>query len=431
MKQSNTNNSHTMRYIQSQSAQDVINSRETSAGVVGPAADVSEAERIVSTKEPNTMTQTAQITQAPTVPVYVAKVGTRRFTAAVAYRPAPNGWLVSDVSPQRRSAIRSLEAKLREAGAAVPKFRVVDKGDLTAKAETPAAQPEATSAPAPKPATAQVLNPDAPDVDEEADTLRTMDTIADEAEQALEDAKQTMTLTPTVAPKMSAGYVTPLSDRQHWLDVFEQARTKLSGLTFPGEKRHEQIANYRESVNVLMESIGFVGPWRRAIGGDYWVRVAGAVDETVRQPRAGDGNRRLRYHRDINGNVIDRREEARANDKAIREELDRKALTRKERKELNRAAHANQRKAEKKAAYTGGNSDQRKAAFAHGRYLAGQASHAGHDSHTRTIWFKLGVVASLKAQGVPEPHRYEADLVAEGYADAIAEHTAALAANAA
>ena len=309
MAQSVSHNSYITQSKDADSANITLESRDPREGI-GRRADASETERAAKGAN-TTMTTTPVIQPAPVVPVYVAKIGLRRFTAAVQYAPAPNGWLVSDVSPQRRSALASLEAKLREAGASVPRFRVVDKGDLSAK-PAPAAKPEPAPVPAPKPVTpavptasstiAHLNNPSAvakpvgqipprnpePTAEEVADTLRDLDAVADAAEEAVEQARATMTVNPlpSVAPAMDAGYVTPLSDLPHWLDILNQCRAKLSGLEFPGESRREKIANYRESINLLMESVGFKGAWRRAPSGDFWIRVAGERDETVRQPRA-------------------------------------------------------------------------------------------------------------------------------------------------
>jgi hypothetical protein len=414
------------------------------------------------------MTQTTQITQ-DTPTLFVAKVGHRRFTAAVAYKPAENGWLVSDAKGTRKAAIHSLEAKLREAGSAIPQWTIVDKGDLSDATIHVAkeAVAETVEQPPAIPATeAAVLNPDAPDVDDEAETLRPLDAVADKAEEALEQAKAVATV-PAIAPQMdAAGWVTPLTDKAAWIDIYEQCRNKLSGIEYPGEKRWEKIHNYRESVNVLMESIGFVGPWRRALGGTTWITFAGVVDDTVRQPRARNPFGPS-YVKDSNGvwhevardkkdprkiatesktedfsETLERARERLSETKTTEtttapdaqetqdtqeaETMTEKRLTRAERSALNKAAHAAQRQAQKPAKFTGGTSQQRSAAYAQGRHYAGQAAALGHDRKTTTLWFKLGVVASLKAQGVPETHHYEAALVEAGYAEAIEQHAASM-----
>jgi len=388
---------------------------------------------------------TTQATPAPQIKLFVARIGHRQFTAAVSYRPADSGWLVSDVKGTRKTAIASLEAKLREAGATVPTWTVVDKGDLTAKpAPTPAPQPETAAAPAAQP-TEPVATP-APTLPETE-----QDAIADNAEEALEAA----VVLPPVAPKMDGGWVTPLSDKAAWLDVYRQARNKFDSVDFPGEKRWEKIANYRETINVLMERYSFVGPWRRALGGDFWLRFSGEMDHTIRQPN-NRGYRAQQFAKDINGNWIrierDKRDPAKlavppkptattqeardliakswddergnvtveqdnpngGNDVSTKAE--RKAA-KDEKRALNRAAHAAQRKAEKRT-YTGGTKEQRNLANANARSYSAAAAEAGHDRSTRTLWYKIGMVVSLRSQGVAEPHHFEDDLRAAGYSDA-------------
>lgn len=387
--------------------------------------------------------QTTQATPAPQIKLFVARIGHRQFTAAVSYKPADSGWLVSDAKATRKSAIASLEAKLREAGATIPTWTVVDKGNLAAKpATTPAPQPEAAAAPAAEPT---------PEPEPEPVEYKTeQDAIADDAEEALEAA----VVLPPVAPKMDGGWVTPLSDKAAWLDVYRQARAKFDSVDFPGEKRWEKIANYRETINVLMERYSFVGPWRRAMGGDFWLRFSGEMDHTIRQPN-NRGYRAQQFAKDINGNWIrierDKRDPAKlavppkptattAEAKALlakswdddeaggnvtveqpegddmSTKAERKAA-KDEKRALNRAAHAAQRKAEKRT-YTGGTKEQRNLANANARSYSAAAADAGHDRHTRTVWYKIGMVVSLRSQGVAEPHHFEDDLRAEGFSDA-------------
>lgn len=102
-------------------------------------------------------------TATKTLVFWTAKLpGKNRFTAAVKFPSAPNGWLVSDVSKQRRSAVKNLEAKLHAAGIQnIPKYEVKNREETpatpatnTAQAQTaPTAEAPKVSAPETQPAT--------------------------------------------------------------------------------------------------------------------------------------------------------------------------------------------------------------------------------------------------------------------------------------
>lgn len=208
---------------------------------------------------------TTTLTVNPTVTIHVSKIAPRQFRAAVAFKPAPSGWLVSDICGKRPTAVKNLEAKLRLLGVTtMPEWKLNE-------VIIPATQPEATVAPVVEPEahTAPAAEPD----------------VADVAEQAIEDAKVSVAAIPDLA-RMAGGVVTPVSDLAKWTLAYNEAVKKFSGIDFPGENPREQIANYREAVGLVMEAAGCVAPWRRTMGGDCWIRFAGnVVDLTVRQPR--------------------------------------------------------------------------------------------------------------------------------------------------
>lgn len=336
--------------------------------------------------------------QTLTATLHVAKIGHRQFTATVRYAASPNGWLTSDVCGKRTTARKNLEAKLLAAGVPIPKWSIKDHGTVERKA-APAPQPEPKQAPAP-----------APEVDDEAPTLRQVSSVVRDETPEETDYRQAKKaafqgIAFPVAPRMEGGYVTPLSDKDAWLDVYRQARAKFDAVQFEEgetrESRSEKIREYRTQINTLMESISFIGPWRRTVGGDFWIRFSGEADHTV---RGATHRSRRQVTKNINGNWVQVE-----NGKA-------RSLTRDEKREANRAAYREQRKAEraaKGASYTG-STEHRNIAYKYASAMSRSAKEAGHDSATQRLWYKVGYVVSLRSMNALPHTKFEDDLKAAG-----------------
>jgi hypothetical protein len=318
-----------------------------------------------------------------TTTIHVAKIGNRKFTAAVSYQGSPTGWLVSDPCGQKRTAIKNLLGKLQEKGQAVSEYSTKDLGDLSRRVE----------------------------IDEEAPTIKRI------------DPEVSAEVTPPVAPRMDGGYVTPLSDREAWADVYRQARAKFDSVTFePGEtheSRKQKVYEYRRAIGDLMESISFISPWRRTVGGDHWIRFSGELDHTVKAPKAGEGRVRERFHRDLSGIIRDVSKEGE------------KKVTRAEKRAANKKKYREQRVAEREAsgAVYKGDKGARNAAWKYAAGLSKAAKEAGHDTSVQRLWYKFGFVVSLRSQGALPHVKFEEDLKAAGYTEEdLTERVQALAA---
>jgi hypothetical protein len=407
---------------------------------------------------------TATATTAP-VAVRITRFSRTRWAAAVTF----GGQIVAAEGKTRKAAVAGLEPALRAIGynRDLPTWELLPTEDATA----PAPQPEAKPAPEPEAAPAPAAEPK---------VLSAKDARDDRAEEAVETAKRTVVV-PTALPKMAAGWVTPDSDIEAWVDVYRQCVSKLEPVFEADPDKRTRVSNFREGVNLAMEAISFRGAYRRTIGGDFWLRHAQSKlqrergeylpDVTTRQTVRGEGNRRARHHRNINGNWDDvsaataRKEaqvaaerkaaipsapltpeitEASRRAKAaqataptttteettdmnlndyVRDdenqtwrhretgEIPRRAV----RKELNRA----RARAERKAAgprYTGDKAAMRVAA-AYGRQMAGAYAEAGLKG---SFGYKVGVVVALRGQeALPHPE-YDAFVEAELGADKLA-----------
>jgi hypothetical protein len=323
--------------------------------------------------------------------LHVAKLANHKFTAAVSFKAAPGGWVVSDVQGKRTTAIKNLEAKLRVFGVQnMPEWNVVDLGTITPGITTPATNPESTTTPVQQSETPAFTEDD----EDDAPTLRTLDTIQDQAEQAIEDAKESVTGAFNLAPRMEGGWVTPLSDKAAWVDVFRQVRAKFDGVDFTipddegsptiKEKRWEAVSNYREAINTVMEAASFVGPWRRTIGGDCWIRFSGEVDHTVRQPKAGEGKYRTSY------------------------DLSPKKAPRLARKSAEKSAGPKSSKGEKYS-YPGDENAYAQA-FKFARSLSTQSKEAGNDVESQKLAYKIGMCVSLRSQNAARHEKFESDI---------------------
>lgn len=225
------------------------------------------------------------------VPVRITRFAATQWVAAVTF----GGRIIaSPKSRTRKAAVAAMEQALRETGytRAMPEWNLLPT-------EEPAPQPEAPVAPAPKPE-APAPVPTAKDVRDDA------------ADAAIEAAKRSVI--PTALPRMEGGVVTPRSDLAAWLDVFEQVCEKLEPVFEQDPDRRNRTRNFRDAVDLAMREISFRGAYERTIGGDFWLRHAQSmakqagrivIDPTTRAPSRGEGNRRARHHRNINGNWDD------------------------------------------------------------------------------------------------------------------------------
>jgi hypothetical protein len=250
---------------------------------------------------------------------------------------------------------------------------------------------------------------------------------------------------------MAGGYVTPLSDQAAWDDVYRMTRAKFDNVDFTervpdvagGLTRKEVVANYRAEVGKTMEAVSFVSPWKRTVGGDYWIAFSTELDHTIRQPKSNDGARAERHGRDINGEplLVSRPESdpskliinpmlGKVTDAEVKAAMYGETRpetpkyiegfvgTRAERKEANRAKAAASRAVGAVAKYEyPGSTEQKNLAFKHGRVLQAIGAREGRDSKTKTLWYKLGIVVSLRSQGALPHAKFEADLLAAGYTE--------------
>lgn len=354
------------------------------------------------------------------IPLYWSHVGKRQFTTAVRFK---GEWVVSDVAGNPDAARKRLEAKLRKLG--VKDMPPWDMVEVQRKAET---EPEPASEPQPfddaEPDTerhvpswangveadilAELLDEDAESVEPapEVDPLAAVLAGEDDAQDPDSGDAPTIPIrhvdVPHAAPKMDGSYVTPQSDKEAWIALYRDVCTKLADVEVPGETPREQKENFRRSVNELMESFSFIGPWRRTPGGDCWIRFAGCEDITVKAIKRGEGNRREIAHKDINGNWVSVASGGTelANGRVVRPR-----------------------------AYSGHPGDFRRAK-AFGNTLKARAVEQGLDKRAQNTWFKLGTAAALRALGC-EPHAvYEREIAdAFGWASTDAnQYRAAIAA---
>lgn len=231
-----------------------------------------------------------------TVAVRITRFTARRWAAAVTF----GGKVVAAEGKTRRAAVAGLEPALRAVGYTrpLPEWKLLPTEDATAPA------PEAKPAPEPEAAPAPAAEPEAPSA---------KDVREDRAEQEVEQAKRTVV--PNALPRMAAGWVTPDSDIDAWVDVYRQCVAKLEPVFESDPDRKNRVANFREGVNLAMEAVSFKGAYRRTIGDEFWLRHAQSKlqrergeylpDVTTRQTVRGEGNRRARHHRNINGNWDD------------------------------------------------------------------------------------------------------------------------------
>lgn len=380
------------------------------------------------------MTEITTAKAPRTVPLHLARVGKNQFTATVRFTPAPGGFVTSDITGCRKTAQASLEAKLLDMGYTdeLPKWDIRDMGDIAPPKPVDASAfgdeepvtnvvgplPPRPSPPVlalPLPAAPPAVKPELPAPPAAKPERTPVEAVRDNllasiASKAIEEAKADVFA--PVTPDMPAGRINPLTGLTFWVDVYLAAMGKLMAVEYPGETPREIVQNLRIAVDLVMNNAGCVGAWDRAPSGDYWIRYASSrdsrvFDPTMKNTNPGEGLRREKHHRNINGNWDD---VSKAGQKRAGKASDRKAAAQVAAKEK----AATQAKASASPKYVPQNEEDKVAyrkAYAFGSALGAAFREAGQDQR---LGYKVGQCAALRAQGATPHAKFEADLAAAG-----------------
>jgi len=188
---------------------------------------------------------------------------------------------------------------------------------------------------------------------------------------------------------LDQGWVTPTSNREHWLKAYRAALETVSrmdqgrddGLE---EKPWERSSRIRGEINAIMHQLGCVGAYNKMGNGDNWLSVTGELDTTVRPSRAGDGDRRDRARRYVKNELTEEEERPRRG-------------------------------------YGYGSFEQRQQAHNYAKNLAEQAEESAQELSIgltkRDIAYRLGYVMVLRSMRLPPHERFEAELKALGFTE--------------
>jgi len=214
---------------------------------------------------------TTQTNPARTVPVTMAKLGSRQFIAGCAFKTAPEGIAKGNIRGTRKTALRSMEETLRALGYQGP-FPAWDVRDAATApvGTTPAPEPEVEEAPATE------RMPTIPTGDES-------EHLAGVAEEAIQRALEAAPLIPSPAANMRPGKFSPLNGLDFWVDVYLDTVARFVDIEFPGETPADKVRNFRESVDLVMRDPkrNCVGAWDRDPSGTPWIVRAQAMRPDV------------------------------------------------------------------------------------------------------------------------------------------------------
>lgn len=192
---------------------------------------------------------------------------------------------------------------------------------------------------------------------------------------------------------LDGGWVTPLTNRSFWIETYQVVSEFASKLMQDNLKEGygEKLLRYKNEINRLMEAgyegrLPCIGAYRRQPSGDTWLRLTGQPDLTIRQTKSGEGERRARHHKNINGNWDDI-----------------SGLPEKSRKS----------KDPKRYIYPGSR-EVSNLAYQMGQQLKKRAIAKGLSLETQQHWYMLGFCISLRSQCAPYHQEYENQLMLAG-----------------
>jgi len=244
---------------------------------------------------------TTQTNPARTVPVTMAKLGSRQFIAGCAFKTAPEGIAKGNIRGTRKTALRSMEETLRALGYQGP-FPAWDVRDAATApvGTTPAPEPEVEEAPATERMPTMSLSPDDPSwsrlpyhharlarqmphFEDRIPTGDESEHVADVAEEAVQRALEAAPLIPSPAANMRPGKFSPLNGLDFWVDVYLDTVARFVDIEFPGETPADKVRNFRESVDLVMRDPkrNCVGAWDRDPSGTPWIIRAQAMRPDV------------------------------------------------------------------------------------------------------------------------------------------------------
>lgn len=351
------------------------------------------------------------------VVVNVIKIGHRRFIAATEF----TGELILSEDPrtetvtafQGKSALKLLEAKLRDMKVVVPVWNV-EKMSVPQEG-----QPEES-------------DEDSSPVEE---VIKEPEEVQDEEEPVTLERPEVQdggVLIPEALPDTDHGWITPSTDLDAWKAGYLAAVLGSTGFEVKMLRNlvKDQGKDFRLGVTAIMKSQGMVGPWERNAADCPWHIVTRIYDPTSFEARPGEGDRRVM--KDLNGLkrkvvtgelVQERRYEDRTarvqvapvvhpvvqtaapvqlssarNEASLPIEAV-KAVTVAHKVPMTAVAGSGHSEYK----YLGGREDQRAMAFSHAKEYAERAILEGHDERTQEIWAMIGYVRVLRAMKLP-PH---------------------------
>jgi len=273
------------------------------------------------------------------VTLYIKRVANRRFVATTNFRQQQ---ISGKAAGQRPKAIENLEAALEAAGA--PWLPIWEPVEVDA---------------------------------------------APEKESEYDPQTIVRPVTPA-APKTDKGWTTPSSDPEVWEQFCSQTIAMVDSLGFTTDE--DSVSDYRDKCDKVMRSLGCRGPFERSPSGDRYIRQSKIADPTVRRPRRGEGRRRERHHKTIDGNFRD--------------------VSPKGSRPSKPATQSGKARSEDRV-YSFGTEEQRTAAFAAGKSAGQAAKAAGWTSEAQRVAFKLVTLESLARMGLPMYQRYVGSLTRE------------------
>lgn len=302
-------------------------------------------------------------------PVAVKKVGKRQFHAGVKFQ----GQWITATGKQTKTAVKALEQALVERNIPLVnwKVQILEPVELSLP-KTESAEKADTS----------------PATERSPSVCQTQEEVPNLVSPRMELPKM---------PTLDTGLVTPISDKTTWVAAYRKAvgiivSTESQDLN---ESYGERIRRFQSEVIAIMENPKeghpCVGAWRRMPSGDSWLSLTDEPDPTVRKVQRGEGSRRERNWKNINGNRVDVSG-----------------------KSENGSGRSKSRSKSSSGYNYPGSPEQTRLAYKAGRAASSKAAQNGHPKEVQNIWYKLAYVVSLRSQEAPPHTKFELDLTEAG-----------------